>query len=192
MLFRLLAGALTLAYPLAVWWGLEHVAPRWLALALLALVLVRLAPLRFGRDASPTTATRLDPRWLLAGAALLGALAFVGNAVAPLKLYPVLVNAALLALFGASLVRGPSLIERLARLSEPELPPAGVHYTRRVTQLWCAFFVVNGSMAAITALYADTATWALYNGLVAYLLIGILFAGEWCVRQFVKARLAHG
>lgn len=188
MLFRLLAGALTLAYPLAVWWGLEHVAPRWLALALLVLVLVRLA---LGRIAQPT-ATRLDPRWLLAGAALLGALAFVGNAVAPLKFYPVLVNAALLALFGASLLRGPSLVERLARLREPDLPPAAVRYTRRVTQIWCVFFIVNGSIAALTALYADTATWALYNGLVAYLLIGALFAGEWCVRQLLRSRLAHG
>jgi len=41
-----------------------------------------------------------------------------------------------------------------------------------------------------TALYASHATWALYNGLVAYLLMGALFAGEWWVRQRVRARHA--
>jgi uncharacterized membrane protein len=40
-------------------------------------------------------------------------------------------------------------------------------------------------------LWASERVWALYNGLIAYLLIGTLFAVEWLVRQRVKAR-AHG
>ena len=65
-------------------------------------------------------------------------------------------------------------------------------YTRRVTQVWCGFFVFNGSLALLTALYASDGVWMLYNGLLAYVLMGILFAGEWLVRQRVRAVHTHG
>jgi uncharacterized membrane protein len=183
---RLLAGALaaaTVAYPCAVYLGLGHVEPRWMALALAALALARAWAAR-------------RAFWLAAaaGAGLLSVAALLGNALLPLKLYPVLVNAALLAVFGLSLWRPPCAIERLARLSEPDLPPAAVAYTRKVTRVWCGFFAANGAAALGTALWASTEAWAVYNGVVAYLLMGSLFAFEWLVRQRVKARTraAHG
>lgn len=176
----LLLGLLTLAYPFLVYASLERFEPRWLALLLLAIALARLG------------GGRRDPlAWATAGAAL--ALALLSgwlNAWLPVKLYPVAVNALLLLLFGLSLRHPPSFVERLARLQEPQLPAHAVAYTRRVTQVWCGFFVLNGSLALWTALYASHATWALYNGLVAYLLMGALFAGEWWVRQRVRARHA--
>ena len=50
-------------------------------------------------------------------------------------------------------------------------------------------YVVAGNNGALyTALYADMKIWALYNGLIAYLLMGALFAGEYLVRLRVKAR----
>ncbi|MDZ5459474.1 hypothetical protein SM757_23110 [Azohydromonas lata] len=165
---------------MAVYAGMAQLQPRWMALVLLTLALARAAVARGGP-------------WLAAGAgaALLAAAAWWGNAWLPLKLYPVLVNAALLLVFGASLLRGPSLVERLARLREPDLPPAGVAYTRRVTQAWCGFFVVNGSIALSTALWGSDAAWALYNGLLAYGLMGLFFGVEWLLRQRLKARLRH-
>ena len=110
-----------------------------------------------------------------------------GDAVT-LRFYPVLVNLAMLVLFAASLYRPPSLIERLARLREPDLPPEGVRYTRRVTQLWCLFFVLNGSVALYTALFTSLATWTLYNGFIAYLLMGTLFAVELLCRTHLRKR----
>ena len=75
------------------------------------------------------------------------------------------------------------MIERLARLQHPDLPPEGVIYTRRVTQVWCAFFIINGAMALSTALWASLEIWSLYNGLIAYVLMGGLFAAEYLVRM---------
>ena len=71
--------------------------------------------------------------------------------------YPVLVNASLLSVFGASLFSGMPVVERLARLGlrGKPLPPEGVAYTRRVTAVWCGFFVVNGSIAVATILADD-------------------------------------
>ena len=79
-----------------------------------------------------------------------------------------------------------SIVERMARLSEPDLPASGVAYTRTVTKVWCAFFVVNGSIALATALWASQAVWSLYNGVIAYVAMGVLFAGEYLVRLKVK------
>ena len=93
-------------------------------------------------------------------------------------------------LFAMSLWRGPSVVERLARLREPDFPPAAVVYTRRVTQVWCGFFVVNGLIAVATALWASTAVWTLYNGLLSYVAMGVLMGAEWLVRRRVRGRIA--
>lgn len=180
MIWNVLTAALTLLYPLAIWLGHDRIEPRWLAALLLLTAATRLPTLRLNPAA----------RWSAAGALLLVALAVASNAVLPLKLYPVLVNAAMLAAFGATLVSGPSMIERLARLREPALPPAAVHYTRRVTQAWCLFFVINGAIALGTALFASEAVWSLYNGVIAYLLMGAMFGGEYLLRMRFK-RLHH-
>jgi uncharacterized membrane protein len=169
-------AALTVLYPLAVYVGLGRFEPRWLAFLLLGLALARLA-------------TSREKFWWAAAAATaaLALATFLANAALPLKLYPVIVSGLLLALFAASLVHPPTAVERLARLSVPDLPPKAVAYTRKVTWVWCAFFALNGALAAATALWSSDAAWALYNGLIAYGLIGVLFGAEWLVRRRVMA-----
>ncbi len=173
-------SVLTLTYPLLVFLGMQHAEPRQLALLLMVLAVARALGQR-------------NRIWLLVSALATGlaAMAWFGNQLLPLQLYPVLVNATLLVLFLLSLRFPPSAIERLARLREPDLPESGVRYTRRVTQVWCVFFVFNGSMALITALWCSPEIWALYNGLIAYLLMAALFGAEWLVRQHVRAGAGH-
>lgn len=171
---------ITLLYPLVIWFGHGQVEPRWLALLLLIAIATRLPALKISRVA----------RWSVAGALVLAAVAVWGNALLPLKLYPVLVNCSLLAVFAYSLVSPPSIIERMARLRDPALPIAAVVYTRRVTQIWCVFFVMNGSIALATALWASEAVWSLYTGVIAYILMGLLFGIEFLFRIRFK-RLHH-
>ena len=180
MAWNVLTVALTLVYPLAIWLGHGAIEPRRLAWLLLLTVATRLPALKLSAAA----------RWSAAAALALVALAVWANAVLPLKLYPVLVNGALLATFGASLMSGPSMVERLARLREPDLPAAAVAYTRRVTQAWCLFFLANGAIALGTALFAPEAVWSLYTGVVAYGLMGLMFGGEYLLRMRFK-RLHH-
>ncbi|AOY01461.1 hypothetical protein [Jeongeupia sp. USM3] len=186
--FGLAAGvALPLLFWLCQWQGW----PFWLA----GLVLLPLAVVGLGRLGPAGGARRsglIGPatgRWLGLAAALLGVAALVSRSALPLTFYPVLVNAVLFAVFAASLVRPPPVIERLARLTTPDLPPEGVAYTRRVTRVWAGFFVLNGGIALWTTTQPH-ATWALYNGLIAYVLIGTLGAGEYLVRRVVMHR--HG
>jgi uncharacterized membrane protein len=169
----------SLAYPVVVYLALGHVSPRWIALLLVVLALAR------------AWVTR-ESFWLGAAAlaTVLAGASFLGDFWGPLKLYPALVNGVMFGLFAMSLWRGPSVVERLARLREPNFPPAAVVYTRRVTQVWCGFFVVNGLVAVATALWASTAVWTLYNGLLSYVAMGVLMGGEWLVRRRVRARIA--
>ena len=177
----ILAVVITLVYPLAVWLGEGRVEPRLLGGLLLLAVLTRL----------PTLTVSYAARWWLGGTMLLLILVIWANVSLPLKLYPVVVNMALLAIFAHSLIVPPTVVERLARLREPDLPAQARAYTRRVTQVWCGFFMVNGVIALFTALYASSALWWFYNGFLAYLFIGLLFAGEYFVRQQAKRRY-HG
>lgn len=172
-------AAASLFYPLAVYLAPGHVKPYWVALAMCLLMLLR----------AGLSGNRLW-LWPAAGAAVLVLFSVAqGNSWQPVKLYPVLANAALLILFAGSVVWPPTVIERLARLSEPRLAPEAIAYTRGVTLVWCAFFVVNGSIALATSLWASEEAWALYNGFLAYVAMGLLFAAEWLVRRRVKARL---
>ncbi|WP_233575469.1 hypothetical protein [Noviherbaspirillum saxi] len=152
--------------------------PRLFAALLVLAASIRVATMKIGRAAW----------WWLAGALALGTGAVMSNGWMPLKLYPVLVNAVMLGMFAYSLAMPPTFIERIARIKEPDLPSIAVAYTRRVTQVWCLFFLVNGSIALLTAVWASPATWSLYNGVIAYVLMGLLFAGEYLVRLRFKRR----
>lgn len=182
---KLLSGvslaAVTLAYPVVVYFSLGHFEPRWLALLLLAIAFGRLG---FGRTAAA---------WgMVVVATSLALVAWLGNALMPIKLYPVAVNGFMLLMFGASLIHPPSAIERLARLSEPDLPEVAIAYTRKVTVVWCLFFVLNGSIALGTAIWGTDAQWTLYNGGISYVLMGVIALVEWLVRRRVRAQHVDG
>ncbi|MCT4704279.1 hypothetical protein MUA02_20725 [Enterobacteriaceae bacterium H20N1] len=181
-----IAGGLAIiGWPFAVWLALSYPHLSFL-LPLLALCFVlRLAALR-GKAGALSRAAQA-----LAGVGVVLTLAsFLLREAQLLLWYPLVVNIVMFVLFGASLFSRMPLIERLARLREGELSPAGIRYTRRVTQVWCGFFIVNGSISLWTCLHGDIHLWTLWNGLLSYMLMGMLFAGEWLVRLRVKQH--HG
>ncbi len=128
----------------------------------------------------------LEPRWIAIGlGAVIGLRAVTRWRRPSADELRELAMPALLIAFGRTLLgAGPPLVETFARLQFDDLPPEEVAYCRSVTLLWCGFFVANGSVALWLALSGDTAAWALYNGLVAYLLMGLLFAAEFTVRSW--------
>lgn len=170
----LLAGVV---YPFAVYYGTEHFAP-WQFAALLGC-------LWLGR--ALTTLNR--PGGLITPLIALGFCLLLALFDSPqlLRWYPVLISASMLGLFGSSLVYGPPVVERLARMREQDLPEVAIRYTRQVTQVWCWFFLGNGLMAAALTLWAPLSWWTLYTGLISYALMGLLFAGEWAVRRHVRS-----
>lgn len=177
-LLAALNGLIVLAYPVAVYLSLSRLGARGAGLVLAALLLPGLAQrLRGARRQDLLVVLRLP----LGVLALLGLAALLDDRRLVLAL-PVLINLALLAQFAGSL-RGTPLVERFARMQQPQLGPAQIGYCRAVTKVWCGFFVLNGATAAALALAAPLSWWTLYNGLLAYLAMGVLGAGEYVVRK---------
>lgn len=174
----LFQGLLFVAYPFVVWFGYQQLETRALGGLLLALYGASLL-LRIRGPAAE--AWRLARQHL--GLVLLIALAIVTGERRVLLLLPVAVSLYLLATFAWSLRAGPPIVERMARLIDPDLPDFCVPYCRKTTLAWCVFLAANAACATWLALFAPLGWWALYTGLGFYLLIGAVFAAEFTLRK---------
>lgn len=169
------------AYPPLVYLGMSAVSPTALAALGLGLLALRLAAVRRSAEVA---------HWMVAFLLAVIVLA-VSLILAPelaVKAYPVLVSLAVAGVFAVSLLFPPTVVERIARLREPDLAAAGVAYTRRVTGIWLAFLLGNAAVSAATGLWGTLEIWTLWNGLLSYVLMGGLFAGELMYRKLARRR----
>jgi uncharacterized membrane protein len=174
-------------YPFLVLLGVTRFGARWAALLLLAAIAVG----RLGSIRQDLRRARRVPGLWLSVAALLGVSALLDDPRFMLA-YPALVNGVLLAQFLWSLRKGRSIVEVFARNETEDLNDDEVKYCRGVTMVWSAFFVLNGSAAAVLALCASRNWWAVYTGGISYALIAALFAGEYLVRKARFGRYGDG
>jgi uncharacterized membrane protein len=177
----LLLGATAVFYPLLVYSLLSTEnpeAPTWrLAWLLVPLGVSLLSSLRargsgFRRVLPPLSAL------------VLVSLGLALNSVQPLLLVPVVINTTLLVTFGSTLWNGPPLIERFARLQHSDLTSAEVSWCRLWTKLWTAFFATNAVVATSLGLTNHLQLWAVYNGLLTYIVMGGFFVGEYSIRKY--------
>ena len=169
----LLIGFLSLLYPLAVYFGIQYCQPWQIALALALLLILRLWI---------ASSIRQWNRLLILIGILYCGWVIWDNSQLSLLFYPALINFSLFLIFSYSLFYPPTIIEHLARLQHPDLPEQGIKYTVKVTKVWTLFFLLNGLAALATALWSSFFWWSLYNGLIAYLLIGLIMGIEYLIR----------
>ncbi|ASY75316.1 COG4648 family protein [Pectobacterium polaris] len=180
---------MTLAWPFLAWFSITHPEHRWLLAVLALMFVLRFATLRDENNLFENKAFKGTALWLAAAGVVLSVASLLLRDGGWLLWYPVAVNSVMLMLFGGSLYRGMPLVERLARLQEPELPAQAIAYTRRVTKVWCWFFIFNGSIAVLTCLVGNLHWWTLWNGVISYVLMGLLMGGEWLIRQRLRKRV---
>lgn len=182
-------------YPFVIYWGLTRGSLSWASVAVLVLLLLQLLPrIREARARGQISKQEL---WSMLSVPLtiacLVSIAAVSKSPRLLLAQPVFVNGLLLLHFASSLRTPVSRIEQFAQMWKGPLPPQGKAYCRQVTKVWCGFFIVNGTICALLAMAAPLSWWMLYTGLLSYILIGLLFAGEWLVRTwlFRTSKVAH-
>jgi uncharacterized membrane protein len=168
---------LALVYPALIYFGLKHFSPKLVGIILGATLLIRCSS-----SGNPQAIKRACVCWV--GPALLCVLSAIVNDPRWMLYLPVFFSATMLMSFGVTLLHPPSLVETMARLSVPDLTSEEAAYCRRMTQFWAVFFLVNGSIALWTVWGGSLKKWALYNGLVAYLLVGGIFAAEFLYRHW--------
>ncbi|WP_432464553.1 hypothetical protein [Agarivorans sp. QJM3NY_33] len=177
-LVKFCSGLVLLIYPLLVFIGLQQQQMKLLLLVLAAAMLLRLIVASSNKAMAP----------LLVATAILGLALIAASSITQsstfLLFYPVMVNLCLLCVFTYSVLINQPVITQLAKLKHPNLDAAGERYTRKVTLIWCVFFVINGSIALLSC-YLSTELWTLYNGLISYLAIGSLLTAEFCYRKWV-------
>lgn len=170
----LVVGAL---YPLLVFTGLRHFSVRELSVAVLALVAVRVlfAARALGRHLGS----------VLAMGGCIGvpvAAALLSGEEIALRLVPAAINAALLVLFSLTL-RATPMIERFARLYDPDLGPEQQRHCRQFTHLWCLYFGANAA-ASLALAFGPRSWWTIHTGILSYLVMGALFAAEFLMRRY--------
>ncbi|HET8932395.1 MAG TPA: hypothetical protein VFN67_03100 [Polyangiales bacterium] len=175
LLIQAAAAVFALGYPLIVYFGLTHGSTRFAAWLLLTLTLGHALLRSFQLQ-------RLALRSALAAPLCLAALWLDDRRY--MLAMPVLINAGLFSLFFGSLRSPMPLVERFARMRVSDLSEAERSYCRSVTKLWSAFFVFNGATAAVLAARSSLDLWTLYTGLISYILVGLVGAGEYTVRKY--------
>ncbi|MGV2986803.1 hypothetical protein ACE1OE_04090 [Vibrio sp. E150_011] len=180
-LLTALSALVILAYPFAVYFGVERFGIQAISGVLVSVFVIRIL--------SSNKVKLKEFKHLAWVSGLTGiTLSVLGVLFKQhgwLTFYPVVVNLCMLTVFAISLTQPQSIIERFARLQQPSLPESAIRYTRNVTKVWCGFFVINASIALYTC-FQSLEIWTLYNGLISYLAAGSLFAAEWIIRQFVR------
>ncbi len=168
-------------YPFLIYFGVAHLEPKVIAAILILFLFLRIVALK------SSDGSKLQQAFPILGT--IGAcyiLVILSNSQKILLLQPVFINLVFLFIFGITLYRPPSIIERYARLRKSDLPPIAINYCRKVTVVWCIFFVINGSIAFLLAAAGSLSFWAVYTGFVSYILIGLLMGIEFCYRKIVK------
>ena len=183
--FKVLTALVTALWPLIIFAAVIADVWRYVLPVLAGVMGLKLITTLKTRAAGPLVRVSLV---LAALALVLCLLSLAFSAIGFMFYYPVAVNLIMLAVFASSLKGEQSIVERLARLQDPHLSPRGVRYTRNVTKAWCVFFVLNGAIAATTALIGDLKLWTWWNGLLSYGAMGLMFGGEYLLRCRLKAQ----
>ena len=179
----LLVGGAVL-YPLVMYVGLKTFSPRVVAILFGAVIMAGLVVKMRG----PYTLRLMAPGL---GVMLLCLISALFNHVYLMLYLPVLISFSLLLSFGYSLLCPPTMVAIFAqRITDVPLNDEQLRYCRLVTLIWVMFFVLNSAVAGLTACCAAFEVWSLYNGLISYGVIGLLFTVElfyrnWRFRRYV-------
>lgn len=103
------------------------------------------------------------------------------------KFYPICANLTVFLVFFISLFSKETVIQKFAKAVDGELSENALKYTRNLTYIWCVLTFFNFAVSLATVFMKEE-IWALFNGLISYLLIGTLFFVEYIIRTILKKK----
>ena len=173
-----LIAAVTVTYPFLVYYGLNQYGPSIFAIFLFILLVLRVVIKGSYQEPS---------QWLqlLVIGTFCAVVVFVGSEQL-LRFYPVLMSLGFSALFAFSLTSKTTLVERFAKMSGQDYPEQAIGYMRNLTKVWAILLFFNAIVSGYTACCVSLKFWTLYNGLLAYFLLGGFALGELIFRHFYK------
>jgi uncharacterized membrane protein len=114
-----------------------------------------------------------------------------------IKLYPALADLAYITILATSFFFPPPFafyfIDIFDKSIKTKLPAKRFErYCRKATMVWCVFFFVDGILATVTAYGCSDMVWGIYNGGVTYVIMGLLFAGEFVLLKVLEKKHCTG
>lgn len=181
---KVVMGIILLSYPVAIYFAHDHFTPSQLLAGLLILLSVR--ALVSAWVLRRRVALQMVLAVVLAIAAIVVLVRFGQVRMHWLRFYPMLFDLGVTAVFFGSLFTARPLVERIARVFQPDLPASGVRYTRHVTQAWGVLMLLIALVSLYTAVAGSLRSWSLFNGLIVYGVIALAFACEYVLRRHMK------
>ena len=178
LLLRSLGALLAIAYPFLVYFGIQKFNASIFALVILIALGIR----------AYSSRTLLNV-WQIASLIILATYSIITallNSQMMLLFYPVAASISVACVFFISLKDGQPLLEKVAERMGEIITKSAHHYLYWLTAAWGMLLIVNGAVAAYTALYLTLKQWALYNGFLSYVLLGSFFMIELVFRHFYK------
>ena len=169
---KILLGIFVVIYPFVIFYALQqNIAIKFMGLVLLAVVIFSFL--------------RNKNTYMFTAGLTLCFLIMLFNQEIFLKLYPVLMNACMCAIFALSLNKKPLITKFAEKLQSRPLNKHEVQYTTKATIAWVIFMAINTVVSFITV-FLSNQIWVWYNGLISYILIGTMMLGEYIVRKKVN------
>ncbi len=166
---RILSGAFAVIYPFVVFYALQqNVAFKFIGLILLLMVAFYFI---------------INKNKILFVLGLILCFCIISfNQEIFLKLYPVLMNISICAIFALSLLKTPVITQFAQKMHKRQLNQKEKIYTRHVTVAWAVFMLCNTIISLVTV-FLSNKIWVLYNGLISYILIGLMMLTEYIIRK---------
>ncbi len=175
-------AVVTAIYPVIIYFGLNHFGPRTLALIFIVALFVRAWLWEMF-----TRPEKIIYVILVGGLCLFAAWI---QSEQLLRYYPVLMNFAIASFFAVSLFSDKTLIERFASVFERKIDDRAKIYMTRLTIIWALILSINGVVSFYTACCLSLQQWAIYNGVIAYIIFIVISLMELLVRRNYKKRYA--
>jgi uncharacterized membrane protein len=107
------------------------------------------------------------------------------------RIYPALADLVYLTILTTSLFIPPPLVHYFINTLDKKLidnlnPAYYKRFCRNTTIIWCVFFVLDAVASVFTVFWTSKLAWGIYNGGVTYVLMGLIFAGEYIVIKIIE------
>lgn len=174
----IISALFILASPWVLYWTLSQQRVEVAAITLIGWVIVRTIPVLISARREQRVAALQLPAIAL-GFAIVG---WISNNGTWLLVLP----SATQGTFGLAFLRslsGVPLIEHFARMVKPELSASELAHCRSWTLIWGIYLIALAALGLGLARWATLAVWAVYVGVVSYVLVGVLFVVEYLIRK---------
>jgi uncharacterized membrane protein len=192
---KYLFGALIVLYPVLVFSALVifKLSIRYLSVFIIALAAAYFLVHRHNYKGKHRFVVFISPAILCC----IGIICLITKSSLTLKIYPALADLIYLVIMCSSFFIPPPVVYYFINMFDKTIkdhiePEFFDRYCRRAAIVWCVFFVFDGTVALITVFLASDVVWGIYNGGITYVLMGLIFVGEYFILKMIEKKSLAG